>query len=111
MQDLVLVSDVVKTKKIDNNFNLDKKISKDEDYKEVLNNDPKNEKQNIDKTDKDTQILENKSEKSVENNTKNIDLTQDEAKKSKKRAIRFSDIYKYKVQKALKEIEKEEDKK
>lgn len=111
VQDLVLVSDVVKTKKIDNNFNLDKKISKDEDYKEVLNNDPKNEKQNIDKTDKDTQILENKSEKSVENNTKNIDLTQDEAKKSKKRAIRFSDIYKYKVQKALKEIEKEEDKK
>lgn len=111
VQDLVLVSDVVKTKKIDNNFNLDKKISKDEDYKEVLNNDPKNEKQNIDKTDKDTQILENKSEKSVENNTKNIDLTQDEAKKSKKRAIRFSDIYKYKVQKALKEIKKEEDKK
>lgn len=111
VQDLVLVSDIVKRKKIDNNLNLDKKIPKDENYKEVENNDFKSEKQRIDKTDKDTQILENKSEKSVENNTKNIDLTQDEAKKSKKRAIRFSDIYKYKVQKVLKEIEKEEDKK
>lgn len=111
VQDLVLVSDVVKRKKIDNKPNLDKKISKDEDCKEVLNNNPKNEKQSIDKADKDTQILENKSEKSVENDTKNIDLTQEDSKKSKKRAIRFSDIYKYKVQKALKEIKKEEDKK
>lgn len=111
VQDLVLVSDIVKRKKIDNNLNLDKKIPKDENYKEVENNDFKSEKQRIDKTDKDTQNLENKSEKSVENDTKNIDLTQDEAKKSKKRAIRFSDIYKYKVQKALKEIKKEEDKK
>nr|WP_304339584.1 alpha/beta fold hydrolase [Campylobacter ureolyticus] len=111
VQDLVLVSDVVKRKKIDNKPNLDKKTPKDENYKEVENNDFKNEKQSIDKADKDTQILENKSEKSVENDTKNIDLTQDEPKKSKKRAIRFSDIYKYKVQKALKEIEKEEDKK
>lgn len=110
VQDLVLVSDVVKRKKIDNKPNLDKKIPKYEDCKEVLNNDSKSEKL-IDKADKDTQILENKSEKSVENDTKNIDLTQDEPKKSKKRAIRFSDIYKYKVQKALKEIEKEEDKK
>lgn len=110
VQDLVLVNDVVKRKKIDNKPNLDKKIPKDEDCKEVLNNDSKSEKL-IDKVDKDTQILENKSEKSVENDTKNIDLTQDEPKKSKKRAIRFSDIYKYKVQKALKEIKKEEDKK
>lgn len=110
VQDLVLVSDVVKTKKIDNNLNLDKKISKDENYKEAESSDFKSEKL-IDKADKDTQILENKSEKSVENDTKNIDLTQEDSKKSKKRAIRFSDIYKYKVQKALKEIEKEEDKK
>ncbi|AKT90736.1 alpha/beta hydrolase family protein [Campylobacter ureolyticus RIGS 9880] len=109
VQDLVLVSDVVKRKKIDDKPNLDEKISKDEGYKEVLNNDPKNEKQSIDKADKDTQILENKSEKSVEE--KNVDLAQDDSKKSKKRAIRFSDIYKYKVQKVLKEIEKEEDKK
>ncbi|MCZ6132422.1 alpha/beta hydrolase [Campylobacter ureolyticus] len=111
VQDLVLVSDIVKRKKIDNNLNLDKKIPKDENYKEVENNNFKSEKQRIDKTDKDTQNLENKSEKSVENDTKNIDLTQDELKKSKKRAIRFSDIYKYKVQKVLKEIKKEEDKK
>ncbi|EPH07983.1 hypothetical protein HMPREF9309_01238 [Campylobacter ureolyticus ACS-301-V-Sch3b] len=110
VQDLVLVSDVVKRKKIDNKPNLDRKIPKDEDCKEVLNNDSKSEKL-IDKADKDTQILENKSEKSVENDTKNIDLAQDDSKKRKKRAIRFSDIYKYKVQKALKEIEKEEDKK
>lgn len=111
VQDLVLVSDVVKRKKIDNKPNLDEKIPKDENYKEVENNNFKSEKQSINKTDKDTQNLENKSEKSVENDTKNIDLTQDELKKSKKRAIRFSDIYKYKVQKVLKEIKKEEDKK
>ncbi len=113
VQDLVLVSDVVKRKKIDNKPNLDKKISKDENCKDIaINDESKSEKQSVDKIDKeDTQILENKSEKSVENDTKNIDLTQDEPKKSKKRAIRFSDIYKYKVQKALKEIEKEEDKK
>ena len=47
----------------------------------------------------------------MENETKNVDLAQDDSKKSKKRAIRFSDIYKYKVQKVLKEIKKEEDKK
>lgn len=111
VQDLVLVSDVVKRKKIDNKPNLDEKIPKDKNYKEVENNKFKSEKQSINKTDKDTQNLENKSEKSVENDTKNIDLTQDELKKSKKRAIRFSDIYKYKVQKVLKEIKKEEDKK
>ena len=111
VQDLVLVSDVVKRKKIDNKPNLDEKIPKDENYKEVENNNFKSEKQSINKTDKDMQNLENKSEKSVENDTKNIDLTQDELKKSKKRAIRFSDIYKYKVQKVLKEIKKEEDKK
>ena len=111
MQDLVLVSDVLKRKKIDNKPNLDEKIPKDENYKEVENNNFKSEKQSINKTDKDMQNLENKSEKSVENDTKNIDLTQDELKKSKKRAIRFSDIYKYKVQKVLKEIKKEEDKK
>ena len=111
VQDLVLVSDVLKRKKIDNKPNLDEKIPKDENYKEVENNNFKSEKQSINKTDKDMQNLENKSEKSVENDTKNIDLTQDELKKSKKRAIRFSDIYKYKVQKVLKEIKKEEDKK
>ena len=113
MQDLVLVSDVVKRKKTDDKPNLDKKISKDENCKEIaINDESKSEKQSVDKIDKeDTQILENKSEKSVENDTKNIDLTQEDSKKSKKRAIRFSDIYKYKVQKALKEIEKEEDKK
>ena len=105
----VLVSDVVKRKKIDNKPNLDEKIPKDENYKEVENNNFKSEKQSINKTDKDTQNLENKPEKSVEE--KNIDLTQEDSKKSKKRAIRFSDIYKYKVQKVLKEIEKEEDKK
>lgn len=111
VQDLVLVSDVVKRKKIDNKSNLDEKIPKDENYKEVENNNFKSEKQSINKADKDTQNLENKSEKSVENETKNVDLAQDDSKKSKKRAIRFSDIYKYKVQKVLKEIKKEEDKK
>ena len=109
VQDLVLVSDVVKRKKIDNKPNLDEKIPKDENYKEVENNNFKSEKQSINKADKDTQNLENKPEKSVEE--KNIDLTQEDSKKNKKRAIRFSDIYKYKVQKVLKEIEKEEDKK
>ena len=112
VQDLVLVSDVVKRKKIDNKSNLDEKIPKDENCKEIAINDELKSEKCVDKTNKeDTQILKNKSEKSVENDTKNIDLAQEDSKKSKKRAIRFSDIYKYKVQKALKEIEKEEDKK
>lgn len=109
LEDLVLVSDVVKPQnksfeKDTQKTALDSKKQDNKNLDEKVNNDILEEK-----VEKNSSTNDKKIDNKNDNNGNNKEKTK-ENKPKKRRPIRFSDIYKYKVKKVLKEIEKEDKK-